>query len=57
MKSTDESAISQVPTEIDKMIDQKEAQKMMTDDSSMHDKLDKDIQKLKELKNEQLVAV
>jgi len=56
-KSTDESAISQVPTEIDKMIDQKEAQKMMTDDSSMHDKLDKDIQKLKELKNEQLVAV
>ena len=25
------------------MIDQKEAQKMMTDDSSMHDKLDKDI--------------
>ena len=56
-KSTDESAISQVPTEIDKMIDQKEAQKMMTDDSSMHDKLDKDIQKLKELKNKQLVAV
>ena len=56
-KSTDESAISQVPNEIDKMIDQKEAQKMMTDDSSMHDKLDKDIQKLKELKNEQLVAV
>ena len=53
-ESTDES---QVPAEIDEMIDQKEAQKMMTDNSSIEDKLDKEIQKLKELKNEQLVAV
>ena len=29
----------------------------MTDNSDIKDKLDKDIQKLKELKNEQLVAV
>ena len=55
--STEESAISQVPGEIDKMIEQKEAQKMLIDDSSLEAKLDKDIQKLKELQNKQLVAV
>ena len=55
--STEESAISQVPGEIDKMIEQKEAQKILTDDSSLEAKLDKDIQKLKELQNKQLVAV
>jgi hypothetical protein len=30
---------------------------MLTDDSSLEAKLDKDIQKLKELQNKQLVAV
>ena len=54
-ESSNESEIT--PAKIAEVIDIKEAQKIMTTNSDEKDKLDKEIQKLKELKNEQLVAV
>ena len=54
-KSNNESEIT--PAKIAEVIDIKEAQKIMTTNSDEKDKLDKEIQKLKELKNEQLVAI
>ena len=56
MQESDIGTQSAQASQLDELIDQKEAQKLMTDDLSFKTRLDNEIQKLKQLKNKSIVA-
>ena len=56
MQESDIGTQSAQASQLDELIDKKEAQKLMTDDLSLRTQLDTEIQRLKELKNQKVVT-